>query len=204
MDRCIKTLYAHGKTVKFIEKINFTADVNQMINDLNLFISRNPWPNTTFMYNNQKYHANQLGLTYRPNADYPLGDAGGSLYDPVTNSFTSSETDFTEWTDVEPYTKNIIEQFSTFVDSKFGRIRYMRLMPKTGLSVHADFECRYHYVLETNKYAYFGEAVSDNDLSAKCYNIPADGSFYRVDTTREHFVYNGGWEPRIHLVICSA
>jgi hypothetical protein len=190
--------------VKFIEKINFTADVNQMINDLNLFISRNPWPNTTFMYNNQKYHANQLGLTYRPNADYPLGDAGGSLYDPVTNSFTSSETDFTEWTDVEPYTKNIIEQFSTFVDSKFGRIRYMRLMPKTGLSVHADFECRYHYVLETNKYAYFGEAVSDNDLSAKCYNIPADGSFYRVDTTREHFVYNGGWEPRIHLVICSA
>jgi len=204
MDRCIKTLYAHGKTVKFIEKINFTADVNQMINDLNLFISRNPWPNTTFMYNNQKYHANQLGLTYRPNADYPLGDAGGSLYDPVTNSFTSSETDFTEWTDVEPYTKNIIEQFSTFVDSKFGRIRYMRLMPKTGLSVHADFECRYHYVLETNKYAYFGEAVSDNDLSAKCYNIPADGCFYRVDTTREHFVYNGGWEPRIHLVICSA
>jgi Aspartyl/Asparaginyl beta-hydroxylase len=204
MDRCIKTLYAHGKTVKFIEKINFTADVNQMINDLNLFISRNPWPNTTFMHNNQKYHANQLGLTYRPNADYPLGDAGGSLYDPATNSFTSSETDFTEWTDVEPYTKNIIEQFSTFVDSKFGRIRYMRLMPKTGLSVHADFECRYHYVLETNKYAYFGEAVSDNDLSAKCYNIPADGSFYRVDTTREHFVYNGGWEPRIHLVICSA
>jgi hypothetical protein len=80
----------------------------------------------------------------------------------------------------------------------------MRLMPKTGLSVHADFECRYHYVLETNKYAYFGEAVNDNELSAKCYNIPADGSFYRVDTTKEHFVYNGGWEPRIHLVICSA
>ncbi len=43
-----------------------------------------------------------------------------------------------------------------------------------------------------------------NELSAKCYNIPADGSFYRVDTTKEHFVYNGGWEPRIHLVICSA
>jgi hypothetical protein len=190
--------------VKFIEKINFTADVNQMINDLNLFISRNPWPNTTFMYNNQKYHANQLGLTYRPNADYPLGDAGGSLYDPVTNSFTSSETDFTEWTDVEPYTKNIIEQFSTFVDSKFGRIRYMRLMPKTGLSVHADFEMRYHYALQTNKFAYFGEAVTDDDLSAKCYHIPTDGSFYKVDTTREHFVYNGGWEPRIHLVICSA
>jgi len=126
--------------MKFIEKINFTADLQQMINDLNLFISRNPWPNTTFMHNNQKYHANQLGLTYRPNADYPLGDAGGSLYDPVTNSFTSSD----------------------------------------------------------------GEAVNDNELSAKCYNIPADGSFYRVDTTKEHFVYNGGWEPRIHLVICSA
>lgn len=189
--------------MNFIEKINFTADLNQMINDLNVFLSKHPWPNTTFIHNDKKYHANQLGLTYRPNCDYPLGDAGGSLYDQTTNSFTGSELDFTEWNDIEPYTKNILEQLSEFAGSKFGRIRYMRLMPKTGLTVHADFEHRYHFVLETNKYAYFGEAVHENNLAAKCYHIPADGSFYKVDTTREHFVYNGGWEPRIHLVICS-
>lgn len=190
--------------MKFIEKINFTANHDQMVKDLNLFLTRNPWPDSTFMLNDKKYHANQLGLTYRVNADYPLGDAGGSLYDPTTNSFTSSETDFTEWTDVEHYTKSIIQQFSCFVGSKFGRIRYMRLMPKTGLTVHADFEFRYHYVMQTNKHAYFGESVNESELSAKCYHIPADGFFYRIDTTREHFVYNGGWEPRIHLVICSA
>lgn len=190
--------------MKFIEKINFSANHDQMIKDLNLFISKNPWPNSTFMYNDKKYHANQLGLTYRHNADYPLGDAGGSLYDPVTNSFTSKEIDFTEWTDVGPYTKNTIEILSNHINSKFGRIRYMRLMPKTGLTVHADFEYRYHYVLQTNKYAYFGEAVDNDELSAKCYHIPADGFFYKVDTTREHFVYNGGREPRVHLVICAA
>jgi hypothetical protein len=44
----------------------------------------------------------------------------------------------------------------------------------------------------------------DSDVSAKCYHIPADGYFYKVDTTKDHFVYNGGWEPRIHLVICEA
>ena len=204
MDRYFKTLHEVRTSMKFIEKIDFVADLNQMNDDLNLFVSKNPWPNTTFIYNDKKYHANQLGLTYRPNADYPLGDAGGSLYDPNTNSFTSKEIDFTEWADVGSYTKSVIENLSNHIGSKFGRIRYMRLMPKTGLSVHADFEMRYHYALQTNKFAYFGESLTDNELSAKCYHIPTNGCFYRVDTTREHFVYNGGWEPRIHLVICSA
>ena len=80
----------------------------------------------------------------------------------------------------------------------------MRLMPKTGLTVHADFEMRYHYALVTNPNAFFGEKGGENDVAATCYHIPADGNFYRVDTTRHHFVYNGGWEPRIHLVICRA
>jgi hypothetical protein len=77
-------------------------------------------------------------------------------------------------------------------------------MPKSGLSVHPDFEHRYHLSIVTNKYSYFGEHVGETDVSAKCYHIPSDGYFYKVDTTREHFVYNGGWEPRIHLVLCEA
>lgn len=189
----------------FIEKLNFTADLELMNKDLSEFVNNNPWPESTYMHNNKKYHANQLGLTYRQDSDCPIGDAGGSLIDPVTKQFVSKESDFSAWNTVGTYTRNIIEQLSKHVGHEFGRIRYMRLMPKTGLSVHADFEPRYHYVFKTNQYAYFGESIKDNsELSAKCYHIPSDGTFYKVDTTREHFVFNGGWEPRIHLVICSA
>lgn len=185
----------------FIKKLDFTADYNLMNNDMEQFINSNPWPETTYMLNDKKYHANQLGLTYRPNCDNPLGDAGGSLIDPVTKTLVGSESDFSAWNTVGDYTRKIVEQLSEHVGHKFGRIRYMRLMPKTGLSVHKDFETRYHYVFKTNKYAYFGESI---DNGANCYHIPSDGSFYRVDTTREHFVFNGGWEPRIHLVLASA
>jgi uncharacterized RmlC-like cupin family protein len=79
----------------------------------------------------------------------------------------------------------------------------MRLMPKTGLTVHADFETRYHYVIKTNPNAFFGEKIEENEVAAVCYHMPADGHFYHVDTTRPHFVYNGSFEPRIHLVICK-
>ena len=188
----------------FIQKLNFAADFNLMSNDLNEFVDSNPWPESSYMMGDKKYHANQLGLTYRKNCENPLGDAGGSLIDPVTKTIVGKESDFTEWNDIGPYTKDIIESLSEYTGFKFGRVRYMRLMPKTGLSVHADFETRYHYVFKTNKYAYFGEHVENDELAAKCYHIPDDGYFYKVDTTREHFVFNGGWEPRIHLVICAA
>lgn len=190
--------------MNFIEKLNFSADLSIMTSDLDTFINSNPWPDTTYMLNDKKYHANQLGLTHRKDCDNPLGDAGGNLIDPKSGLFISKESDFTEWNNVGSYTKDVISKLSQFTGEQFGRIRYMRLMPKTGLSVHADFEVRYHYVFKTNKYAYFGDSTVDNDISAKCYHIPSDGFFYRVDTTREHFVFNGGWEPRIHLVICSS
>jgi hypothetical protein len=75
----------------------------------------------------------------------------------------------------------------------------MRLMPKTGLSVHADSSVRYHFVLKTNPHAYIAHTFQ---AGALCFHIPADDTFYKVDTTKHHFVYNGGHEPRIHLVVC--
>ena len=126
------------------------------------------------------------------------------MYDKELKHFIGSESDFTEWNPVGNYTKEIIEQLGDFLKTKFGRIRYMRLMPKSGLSVHADFEVRYHLVLKTNPYAYFGEEVTDDQISAKCYHIPSNGHFYKVNTLKNHFVFNGGWDPRIHLVLAEA
>jgi hypothetical protein len=187
----------------FIEKINFKVDLDKMILDLSKIESDIGWPDY-FESNGRAYHANQIGLTYRPKAEYPWNDASGSLYDKELKHFVGKESDFTEWNSVGDYTRQVIEELSDCLKTNFGRIRYMKLMPKSGLSVHSDFEIRYHLVLKTNPYSYFGEEVNDQDISAKCYHIPADSHFYKVDTLKNHFVFNGGWEPRIHLVLTES
>jgi len=110
---------------------------------------------------------------------------------------------FTEWVkEVPEYTKNKILELAEVEGINIGRVRYMRLLPKTGLTVHRDFEQRYHYVFDTNPNSFFG-FKTHGDVSAECYHMPQSEFFYKVDTTLDHFVYNGGWEPRIHLVICG-
>lgn len=186
--------------MNFITRSDFTADYTLMHKDLTDFINSMGWPEPQII-NGKYYSGNQIGLKCRKDAEYPLIDSNGSLYDKVNQVFIAQESDFSEWVDVAPtYTRSVIEQLEIAKNIKFGRIRYMRLMTKNGLSVHFDTESRYHYVLETNVNAFFGEKT-EGELAAKCYHIPSDGSFYHVDTTRNHFVYNGGWEPRIHLVL---
>lgn len=188
----------------FIEKLNYTADLDKMLAELAILESKVSWTDKMFQSNGRAYHANQIGLTYRPAAEYPWNDASGSLYDKEQKHFIGKESDFTEWNDVGQYTRSVIEKLSEQAGVKFGRIRYMRLLPKTGLSVHPDFEPRYHLVLKTNPYAYFLDCTPDGEIQAKAYHIPADGYFYKVDTLRNHTVFNGGWEPRIHLVLAQA
>lgn len=185
----------------FIEKLEYTADINLMVKDLDKVISEIGWLDTNIEGANRLYSANQLSLTHRIGAEYPWYDANGSLYDRTTGKFIDKETSFTEWNSVGDYTKNVIEGLKEFAGVNFGRMRYMRLMPKRGLSVHRDFDARYHFVLKTNQFSYFALAESDGDSLARCYHIPMDGHFYKVDTLREHFVYNGDSEPRIHLVL---
>lgn len=187
--------------MSFIKKINFNVDLAKVTDDLKSLLEVYPWPE---MNVEKQLPGNQLGITHRPGAENIVLDASGSLYDKKLEKFIGKESDFTLWNPNTPsYTRSIIEQLAEYESTAFGRIRFMRLMPKTGLSVHPDFEMRYHLVINTNKYAYFGEHVGE-EVAAKCYHVPADGYFYKVDTTREHFVYNGGWEPRVHLVICEA
>lgn len=186
----------------FIEKLNFKIDLDKMLFDLSKVEKTIGWPEY-FESSGRAYHANQIGLTYRPGADHPWNDASGSLYDKELKHFVGKESDFTEWNAVGEYTKQVIEELGDFLKTDFGRVRYMKLIPKGGLSVHRDFEVRYHLALRTNPYAYFGEEVDNQDISAKCYHIPADSYFYKVNTLKNHFVFNGGWDPRIHLVLAE-
>jgi hypothetical protein len=178
--------------MNFIQKLDFKIDSIQLRNDLNQVLTQFPWD-----------ERNQIGLKYRANASNLWTDSIGSLYDKESQRFISTESDFTEINPYIPsYTKLILEELSEKEKVNFGRIRYMRLMPKTGLSIHHDYEKRYHFVLKTNPHSLFGKYNGTTGLAAECYHIPDDGNCYMVDTTVPHFVYNGGGEPRIHLVIC--
>lgn len=186
---------------KFITKTAFEVDLNMMLSDLNHIESQVAWPAQRFIEDGRDYHANQIGLTHRPGSKLPWYDANGSLYDTGKKIFLAKEQDFTEWNPVGEYTKTVITEFKQKYFLKLGRIRYMKLLPKTGLSIHPDAEVRYHLALKTSPKALFLDCTQDGDIMAKGYHIPADGYFYKVDTTRDHTVFNGGWEPRIHLVI---
>jgi hypothetical protein len=186
----------------YIKKTTHTADYNLMKQDLDQLISRLGWPERS-THNNKVYPPNQIGLTYRKGAELPLLDGTGSLAVYEGDKLVSTEYEFTEWVDIAPeYTKNKILELAEKDNISIGRVRYMRLMPKTGLTVHKDFEQRYHYVFDTNPNAFFG-FTTEGDVQAQCYHIPQSEHFYKIDTTIDHFVYNGGWEPRIHLVICE-
>jgi hypothetical protein len=188
--------------MNFVEKLELSVDLDKIKQDMNDLLTTYYWPEKDPI---KDLPGNQIGLNYREGAANTYFDAVGSLYDKHTKTFIGKESDFVHYNDsVGEYTRSAIDKLRLVENCKFGRIRYMRLMPKTGLSIHSDLEIRYHLAIETNSGSLIGEQVQEENLAAKCYHIPADGHFYRVDTTRPHFVYNGGWEPRIHLVICKA
>ena len=187
--------------MELIKKTEYSANRQQMQQDLDELISKIGWPDRS-VHDGKIYPANQIGLTYRKGATHPLLDATGSLaYLDENGQMQTYETEFTEWVDIAPeYTKQVILDLAEKEGIKIGRVRYMRLMPKMGLTVHKDYEQRYHYVFDTNEHAYFG---FKNDNGAQCFHIPQSDNFYKIDTTVDHFVFNGGWEPRIHLVFCE-
>lgn len=175
----------------FITKLGLTADTRRVREDLaGLLPLVNGWGGST-----------QIGLRCRPGTDDPWKDAVGSLTDPSGGNRRASEADFTEWCPGIPaYTRSLLEALAVVERVRWGRIRFMMSRPKTGLSMHVDLEVRYHLVLETNPGAIMAECFTGSSHRCTGYHIPADGHWYRIDTRREHFVYNGGWEPRIHLV----
>jgi hypothetical protein len=178
----------------FIRKIkNIEVDLNQIKKDLDWVLTETAW-----------LPENQIGLTYRATTENNVWkDNVGSLYDRERKIELVSEQQFTEFNSKVPaYTTDILHQLAEQEDFEIGRARYMLLDSKCGLTVHRDTSQRYHLVIETNPYAYIAHTVKTNSVRAMCYNLPADSYFYQVDTRQEHFVYNGGTESRIHLVIC--
>lgn len=183
----------------YLEKLEFTSDYDRMITECDTLIKTISWMST-----------NQIGLNCRPGVHNKWTDAAGSLQNRQTGERRANEWDFTEWNlNNDNYIRQQIEHLAELESAKLGRIRIMRLMPKTGLSIHADLEIRYHYVLYTNPKSFFcfNETVPNSNsvlpVKALCYHIPRDYHWYKVDTTKVHWVYNGGETDRVHLVVCG-
>ena len=66
--------------------------------------------------------------------------------------------------------------------------------PRSCLSWHVDDEPRLHIPLITNPGAHLVIEDTANHL-------PADGSAYMANTVLHHTAFNGGDDPRIHLVV---
>ena len=171
----------------FIEKLAYTVDLKKIEKDLE-FILEN--------YSGWEPDG-QISLRHRPNCANPWKDSSGGLPD------REKESCFSEWNLHCPeYTKQVLEQLAISENIVWGRIRFMRANSKMGLSMHYDHQPRYHLVVKTNPSAIIAECFRHNPVRSIGYHLPANSHWYKVDTTREHFVYNGGWNERIHLVCC--
>jgi len=73
-----------------------------------------------------------------------------------------------------------------------GRVRLMRLEPKTCLSWHHDTSFRLHYPIKTQPGCFM---VINNEVKHLEKN-----TWYMTNTLHHHTVFNGSLETRIHLV----
>jgi len=180
--------------MSFIVATNIYSNLDLIKSDVNDITNEASW---------EPY--NQIGLNFRPGSQNKWYDAVGSRFDKNNLCYGANEDEFTEFNIKSNYLYQELQNLKNKGNIKFGRIRLMRLLPHRGLSVHKDTEIRYHFVIETNKYSYLCETLDENDnlqVKANCFHLPADGQWYKIDTTKTHWVYNGGKTPRIHLVVC--
>ena len=86
-----------------------------------------------------------------------------------------------------PYTNSLLEKYNMV------RTRIMTMSSKKCYSYHWDLSSRIHLPLVANDDCFF--VIED-----KVYRTPADGSVYRVDTTKKHTFVNASFEKRIHIM----
>lgn len=135
----------------------------------------------------------QLSVTSRPDAEEPLLDALGWLPEDA------QESDYSVIN--EEFKGGPIEELLSKLPFRHGRVRLMRLAPKSCLSIHKDSTRRYHYAVTTTPDCYL---VEMRDGTGTFHHIPADGRLYEMDARLTHTAVNAGREGRVHIVICNA
>ncbi len=126
-------------------------------------------------------------------------DGVGSLYDISSKSFVNTTDDFAQPNEKirETYLEQVIhdvEEVAKNDDVKIGRIRLMRLQPKTCYTLHKDpEEFRYHIPLITSWKSFF---VVDDII----YRMEKPGHLYKFKTNAFHTAVNASNVYRLHIV----
>jgi len=150
-------------------------------------------------------NSNQLCLTHKKgSADVwhegsgslaYVGDAGEDEKNGHKSQvgFFNAESAYTELndevkgTEIEHVYNEMTKHYS------IGRFRVMGLLPNTCLAWHRDTSPRIHVAVKTSEACKFA-------IQNSLFHIPADGHAYYVDTTKDHSVFNGSNELRLHIV----
>lgn len=130
-------------------------------------------------------NVDQLCLHGTHDGDSPLHGVG-----KIGDLLPFLETDFTENLFVEhmPYTYKVLDSL------KACRMRIMGMAPRRCYSYHQDESKRIHIPIVTHRKCFL--AFEDG-----LHHLPANGSYYVVDTTRPHSAFNGSQKcHRVHLV----
>ena len=111
---------------------------------------------------------------------------------------TREGIDEAQWDQIHPelagtWWDNFLKSFPF----KLYRARLMTMHPRTCYSIHTDMNPRIHIAIKTHRQARFIFTVPPSNT-----HLPADGSVWWIDTTKEHSAMNGSMEDRIHLVAC--
>ena len=126
-------------------------------------------------------------------------DGLGSLYDYDLKKMTRNTSDYTilnKTLQSSPLADifDVAKEVAYKAGRNIGRIRLMRLKPKTCLSLHVDLdEWRLHIPLNTNPGAFF--VVNNRVL-----RMPKQGSLYLLNTRDPHTAVNASFQIRDHLV----
>lgn len=142
--------------------------------------------------------SHQLCITSKNGQD--LFDGIGSLYDSHNKKFIAHTSLFNQLntpfkgTEIETIYESVKEIAQSSYGVKIGRVRLMRLRPKSCYSYHIDpEEFRFHIPLKTNKNCFF----VINDVIAR---MTEETSLYILKTNEVHTAVNASFNNRDHLV----
>lgn len=159
----------------FLEKTNIQVDLEKLRQDFLKNISS--WP----IYRNRITLNNHDGID-----EYVKNNKQRLIY--------------TEFNHMNSLFKNTIwEDTLKQFPGKIGRARLMMLPHEKLLTLHRDFEARWHIALFTDP-----SCVTYDFEEQKGYHIPADGYIYKLDGRKLHTVFNCSNNfDRVHLVVCE-
>jgi hypothetical protein len=173
-----------------ITELPYTFNVEKIQFDIQERVFSDP------VWNEERWNKlNQFSL--RETSDWFEGV--GSLYDYDTKTWTNATSNFKA-----PCTKiagtyldhviKVVEELGQEENVKIGRVRVMRLRPKTCLTLHKDTdEFRFHIPLQTSLKSFFVEGGIVE-------RMPVVGRLYRFKTNNWHTAVNASTEDRTHIV----